>query len=369
MRRIRLHLLLAMGASVATSAAFAQEQAEKPPAVVVQTVKSEIVQSNESYVGRVVALSSVDVIARVDGFLEGQAFVEGATVKRGDVLYTIEQGSYKAAVDKAKANVAGAEATAKNAEIEATRQQDLLQKGDVSQAAYDSAAATAAAAQAAHDEAAADLAAAQINMDYTRVVSPIDGRIGQSAIDVGNLVGPDSGVLTTIVSVDPVEVEFQVPAPVLLGLRQKNLIGGDSPVMEARITLSDGSAFANPGKIDFVDVQVQQATDSVALKASYANPDSLLMPGQFVVVRLVDPTAKPVIVVPQTALQLDAKGHFVYVVDGDSKVERRDVTLGAQLSGGTWVVENGLTGGDRVITQGLQKVRESEAVTPTEASG
>ncbi len=345
----------------------AQSTDTEPPSVVVDRVASQVVEEVDSYVARVEATTTVELLARVTGYLEVQNFTEGGFVKKGDLLYQIEKAPYEAAVAKAKAELEGAEATEKNGELYLERQQQLLKQGDVPQATVDEATAELGADRAATNQAKADLQTAQINLGYTDIVSPMDGRIGISAIDVGNVVGPSDGVLATINSVDPIYVVFFISEQALLEERRKGLIKENTSSLKARITLADGEVYSETGTVEYVDIEVQESTDTVKLRASFPNPAALLLPGQFVNVSLEDPQAKAVVTVPQTALQLDNKGHFVFVVDDKDTAQRRDVTLGRQTPG-AWVVEKGLTAGEQVIVQGLQKVHAGAKVKPIEGT-
>ncbi len=345
-----------------------QAQQNNVPSVVVAKVADKVVDGGDSYVARVSAITTVNLQARVTGILEKQNFEEGGFVKKGDLLYQIEKAPFQASVAESKADVEGAQATEKNAELYLQRQKTLHQQGDVPQATVDSATAALGADRAATDKAKAELESAQINLGYTDIYSPLDGRIGISAIDVGNLVGPDSGVLATINSVDPIHVIFFISEKELLDERRKGLISENTSTLRARITLADGKLYPQTGTVSYVDIEVQQSTDTIELRATFSNPDAVLIPGQFVTIQLEDPNAKPVITVPQTALQLDKDGHFVFVVDDKDIAERRNVTLGAQLAG-SWVVKQGLSTGERVIVQGLQKVHQGGQVKPVEGEG
>jgi len=344
--------------------AIAQSVSEAP-AVVVERAANTRPQMADVYVGRVEAVSTIDVQARVEGFLEEQNFTEGGLVKNDEVLFLIEPDLYQADVDKAEAELEGAKATARNAEVDLARQEDLVAKGTVSQSVYDAAEATYLADQAAVGEAQAALETAQINLGYTTIISPIDGRISKSAIDVGNLINSDSGVLVTITSTDPIYVVFYVSERDLIVKRQKGLVDENSSRLNVKLQLSDGSAYEADGKIDYISNQIETATDTIEIRAIFENLDALLIPGQVVTVTFEDPDAKEVVVVAQTAVQLDSKGHFVFVVGQDDTVERQDVMLGDQI-GRDWVVTSGLKAGDPVVVQGLQKIHEGMKVKPTE---
>lgn len=350
---------------VSASSAYGQGTTNDRPNVTVATVKSQPAGDRGRYIGRVEAVSTVDLVARVEGFLEKRNFTEGGFVKTGDLLYQIEKGTYEANVASAKAELEGAQATLKNAQVNLQRQQVLLGQGDVPQSVVDSAQAEVGEDQSSVDQAKADLDTANINLSYTDIYSPIDGRISKTNIDVGNLVNSNSGTLATVTSVDPIYVSFYVGEKDLIRDREQGLIGENDSNLKVKVTLSDGTPYPIEGTITYVDTTVQEASDTIEMRATFANPKNVLIPMQFVNVTLVDATPQMVLVIPQAAVQLDAKGHFVYVVDADDKIERRDVTLGQQLAS-TWQVASGLKAGEKVVTVGLQRVSPGTVVTANE---
>ncbi len=356
------------GLSMALTPIAAQAQtasSSPPPAVVVSTVTEQSPAALNRYVGRVIAVSTVELQVRVTGFLEKRNFTEGATVKKGDVLYEIEKDTYKANVDKSSATVQGAQATVTDDQKTFERMKFLRDKQDQPQSAVDQAEADLQNSQATLGEAKAQLELDQINLGYTTITSPIDGRISTTNINVGNLVTPDSGTLATILSVDPIYVRFYMSEAELVDARQKGLIGEDGAKLDVEITLSNGDVYPRKGKINYVGIAIEQSTDTAEIRATFDNPDGILIPGQFVTAKTMDPTAKPELAVPQLAVQLDKKGHFVFIVGDDNKVERQDVQVGAQQAG-MWVVTSGLAKGQKVIVQGLQKVQPGIVVKPVE---
>lgn len=357
--------ILAALLMVSAPAADAQNSSS-PPSVVVQKAQTQKTGLTDSYVGRVEAVSTVGITARVQGTLDARKFTEGGLVKKGDVLFEIERDYYQSLVDQSTANVSGAQSTAKGAKVEYDRQVALLQRDDVPQSTVDASEATLGADQAAVKQAQAELEQAEINLGYTTITSPIDGRISKSNVDVGNLVGTNSDVLATITSVDPIYVSLYVSERDLIRKRQEGLVGQNSSKLSVQLGLSSGTTYPQSGEVSYISNQIDSATDTIEVRATFSNPDGLLVPGQVVTVTFEDPDAKDVIVIPQTAIQLDQKGHFVFVVNSNNIAKRQDVTLGAQ-SGRNWVVSSGLKVGDAVIVQGLQRVTEDEEVTPTES--
>ncbi|WP_419909088.1 efflux RND transporter periplasmic adaptor subunit [Hoeflea sp.] len=343
----------------------AQDTTDDRPNVTVATVVSQQSGDRGSYVGRVQAVSTVDLQARIEGVLEQRNFTEGGFVKKGDLLYVIEKGLYEASVASAQATLEGAQATLKNSTVELERQKFLLDKGDVAQSVYDSAAATVGVDQSNVDQAKASLDTANINLGYTEIYAPIDGRISKSNIDVGNLVSSNSGTLATITSVDPIHVSFYMGEKDLIADREQGLIGNDTADLKISLTLASGDAYGSTGTVSYVGTAVEQASDTIEVRATFDNPDNILIPGQFVNVTVAEAQPQDVLVIPQSAVQLDSTGHFVYLVDSSGKVERRDVKLGRQ-TGGLWEVTSGLEKGDQVVTQGLQRISPGVTVNATE---
>jgi membrane fusion protein (multidrug efflux system) len=338
-----------------------------PPGVGVITVKQGDVTVGASFVGRVVAVNAVDLVARVEGFLEARQFTEGQDVKTGDLLFQIEQDVYQAQVDQAAANLASAQATANNAKIQADRAQSLVRTNDVSQATLDDRNATLASANASVLQMQAALTIAQINLGYTQVKAPVDGRISIANFDVGALVQPASGTLATVVSQDPIYVTFPVPTSVYLRVHQRqpdSIAIADVPVA-VHIILSDGTAYPEIGKIDYSAVEVDQGTDTVTIRAEFANPKRELIDGAFVQVTVEDTRPQQGIVIPQAAVLTDQAGKYVLIVDADKKAQQRRVTLGSEQSGGRVVIAQGLNDGDTLIVEGLQKARPGQPVTAT----
>jgi membrane fusion protein (multidrug efflux system) len=331
-----------------------------PPAVTVISVQPTEVTPGFGFNGRVVAVDEVQLRARVTGFLEKRLFQEGADVKAGDLLFVIEKAPYQAVVDQRQAELASAQANQVNTAVQLRRGEELVKNKNIPQAEVDQRRAANEMAAAQILEAQAALEQAQINLGYTEIHAPIAGRIGRADLSVGNLVGPDSGVLATIVSQDPIYVTFPVSQRQLLAHR------GEYGEPVVRVTLPDGALYDHTGKLNFLDVQVDPGTDTVTVRAELPNPDRVLVAGQFVGVRVERGEPERVLTVPQASLQLDQAGPYVLVVGGDSKVEARRVTLGAP-DGAQVVVQSGLQTGDKVIVDGIQKVRPGMVVAATEA--
>jgi membrane fusion protein, multidrug efflux system len=272
--------VLAAVAIAALGTTAAAQTAAPPPAVTVTPVVSRQVQETGEFIGRVTAIDKVDVVARVSGFIEERNFTEGQQVKKDDLLFRIEQATYKAAVEQQRAALARAKATEVNAKLALERGKELIRNNNIPQSTLDQRAADEAAAQASVLEAQALLDQAEINLGYTEIRSPIDGRIGLAYFTVGNLVGPSSGKLATIVSQDPIYVIFQASSRDVLAYKKRIAEAGNkSPHAAIHIRLPDGSVYPHAGQTNFLDVQVDPNTDTVSVRAQVPNPDRILLPG------------------------------------------------------------------------------------------
>lgn len=339
-----------------------------PPSVGVIGVARKPITEAAAFVGRVEAIDKVDLRARVTGFLEKRHFTEGQDVAVDDLLFTLERAPYEAEVEQRQAELARAEANAQNAELQLRRARELLRNQNIPQATVDERVAASASAQADILQAKAALRQAQINLGYTEIRSPIVGRIGRAAFSEGNLVGPDSGILATIVHQDPMYVTFPVSQREVLEFQRRVAEREADPAhVVVRLRLSDGSLYPQPGRINFLDVQVSPGTDTVTVRAEVPNPKRTLVEGQFASVTVESETPEPALVVPQAAVQTDQAGSFVLVVDSEKKVEVRRVTLGASQEGDV-VVAKGLKEGEQIVLEGIQKVRPGQVVSPAPAS-
>lgn len=349
------------------SGADAAAQDKQPaPAVMVAPVTSEPVANSMEFVGQTEAFQKVDLRARVTGTLIAQDFKEGAEVKKGDVLYEIDPAEYKAANDSAIAKVDGAKATIVEAENQLKRYQILVERGTSSQASLDEAQAKQGQAKADLASAEADLERTKLDLGYTKISTPIRGQIGNSAVDVGNLIGPDTGILASVIAMDPIRVVFSVSEQQYLEYRKaqsENRAEDFTP----RIRLANGEIYAQEGTWDFIDNEVDAATGTIKLRVKFPNPDQLILPGLFVNMILESADPKDQLVVPQVSIQENQSGPFVLVVDDDNRVELRPVETGAR-TGAQIVVSNGLTKGELIIIDGIQKVRPGGTVNPVRQS-
>jgi membrane fusion protein (multidrug efflux system) len=349
-------------------AAKAPQAAAAPPpapAVGVRLATMKGVSQSFEFVGRIKATDKVEVRARVEGFLDKVLFREGQDVKAGELLYQIEKVQFQAALDQAKANVVVAEATLTNARLEYERSLELSKRNfspqsdvDQKKAAMDTAAGRVMQLKAA-------LTQAQVNLDYTDIRAPIDGRIGRTAYTVGNLVNPASGVLATIVSQDPVYVLFPVSVRDLDTIREaRRKEDGGLAKIDIRIRLPSGKEYAHSGVWNLTDPQVDPQTDTLIMRATIPNPERTLTDGQFVTAIIRERQEAPRLVVPQAALQVDQSGYYVLAVNDQDKVEQRRVQTGPQR-GIDVVVTSGVKEGEKVIVDGIQKVRPGQVVQAT----
>jgi membrane fusion protein (multidrug efflux system) len=336
--------------------------------VVVQPVAVPV---SVTLAGRTVAYETSEVRPQINGLIRRRLFTEGSVVRAGQPLYQIDASLYRAAVNQAEANLASARASAEAAVARADRYRPLAEMEAVSAQDYTDAAAQAHVARASIAQNAAALETARINLRYTTVTAPIGGRIGRSLSTVGALVSANQQQpLAVIQRLDPIYVDMQQSSAELTALRQAlqrgEIAQGSTSV---RLTLEDGSDYGYAGRVQFSDITVDESTGTVTLRASFPNPQGLLLPGMFVKAvfdQAVEPRA---FLVPQPALLRDFDGSaYVFVVARDNKAMRRNVTA-ERTSGTNWVVTAGLQPGDRVITQGLgNNVRHDSEVRPTPAS-
>jgi len=345
-----------------------KKQAAAPapkPAVGVRPVAMKGVNEAFEFVGHVQAIYKVDLRARIEGFLEKVNFREGQDVKTGDLLYQIEKVQFQAAVDQAKANLASAEAVVINAQLQYNRNLELSKKQFSPQSVVDQQKADLDSGKAKVMQTQAALTQAEVNLSYTDIRAPIDGRIGRTAYQIGNLVNPASGVLATIVSQDPMYVLFPVSVRDLEIIRaSRREPDGGLAKIDIRLRLSNGQDYALPGTWNLTDPQVDQTTDTLIMRATMPNPNRLLIDGQFVTAIIQQRREEPRLVIPQAALQVDQSGYYVLVVDGEHKVERRQVQTGPNRDTDV-VITSGLKEGENVIVDGVQKVRPGVVVQET----
>ncbi|HLL26084.1 MAG TPA: efflux RND transporter periplasmic adaptor subunit [Xanthobacteraceae bacterium] len=346
-----------------TLASCTDAQTKEPAAVSVGVVTAErrAVEKTLDFVGRIEAINRVEVRARVSGYLEAVLFKEGDVVKEGDPLYRIESGLFQAAVEQAQGALERSKASKILSEQQLQRAEELLARNTGTPAARDQAVASHQQAIGAVMIDEANLATAKINLGYTNIVAPVGGKVGKTNITKGNSVSTD-GVLTVIVSKDPMYVTFPVSQRDFLRARA----GGpqlDGDGAKARLRFADGSVYPQTGRINFVDVTVDRSTDTVLVRATFPNPGGALVDGQLVRVNLETGVSQQKVVIPQAALIADQEGSYVFVVeDGKAAVKR----IKADGESGTEaVVAEGLSGGEQVIVEGVQNLRPGAPVRPS----
>ena len=334
-----------------------------PPMVEVASVTMQDVNPPLEYVGHIEAVQAVDLRARVEGFLEQVAFKEGSDIQEGELLYRIEQAPYAAMVAADKAIVAQAEAALTKSR-QYLKRAKTVRSGGVSATDLDNAVAEELRAKAQLEQAKANLTTSQINLAYTSISAPISGRIGRTAYTKGNLVNDSSEVLARIVQLDPIRVVYSISENDLAAIQmtlhdavqnQGNLL------LTPRLKLADGEIVKTGGQIDFVDNRVDPTTGTIAVRALFPNSDGRLLPGQYVTVLVSGSAPRIMPVVPQTAVLVGKQGRYVMMVDKENKAVVRPVTVGAVV-GNMQAVESGLTAGDKIIVQGIQKVRPGQTV-------
>jgi membrane fusion protein (multidrug efflux system) len=369
-------MIIVTGALLFATSAMAQVAPSAPPAVGVVKAEPRPMTESTDINGRIQARERVDLIARVTAFMNERLFTEGADIKQGQLLYRLERAPFEADVEVKEAAVAQARAQLENADLTLTRAQELLAKNSGTQVAVDSALASQRMAAAQVKAAEAQLHQSQINLDYTDIKSPIDGRIGRTSVTVGNVVGPTSGALATVVSSDPMYVTFPVSVRRVIELRERYADKGGFDAVKIRLRLPSGELYRQTGKLDFVDIGVAQDTDTITLRGTISNPvvqtvgsSKLyeLSDGEFVTVSLEAVEPLKVLAVPRAALLSDQQGDYLFVVNDKNVAEQRRVKLG-QSTPDIAAVTEGLKPGEQVVVEGIQRVRPNLVVAPAPAS-
>lgn len=347
---------------------------QPPPQVTVAKPLVRDITDWDEFTGRLAAVESVDVRARVDGYLQAVNFREGALVRKGDLLFVIDPRPFKAALDQSQAALAAARARLELATHDLENGQRLIESHTISARDFDAITQAQRVAAAGVDAAVAARETTALNLAYARIHAPISGRIGRALITVGNLVrgsGQESTLLTTIVSLDPVHVYFTADEQAYL--RYQRLAGkGVRPSSRnapnpVRLQLADELDFPHTGHMDFVDNQLDQGTGTIQGRAVFPNPDGLLTPGLFARVRLLGEGPYRALLVPDQAIGTDQAQRIVYVVDGKNAVRPQTVRLG-RMVGSLRVIREGLSADDRVVINGLQRIRPGVPVDPAEGT-
>ena len=337
-----------------------------PPAVSVIKVEDQPVGVYKEFVARTEAVKTVELRARVEGFLVKRDFIEGQIVDKGQLLFEIDQRPFFADLNKARADLASARAELDNARKTLVRNRDLFQKGHISQADLDNQTSNEARAKAAVQAAQATVETARLNLSYTEIKAPFKGHIGRAQYSVGNLVGLSSQPLATLTSIDPFYVSFQVDEKTVVTHVQPggSDLSEENKQYDMHIRLPNGALYKYEGKLNFADTRVDETTGTLTLRAEFPDPDRVIVPGLYVTMILESRDKKELPVIPQSSVQENQSGRFVLSLDKDNKVQTRQVELGRRI-GPMWVVESGLKVGETIIVEGLQKVRAGVQVSPT----
>lgn len=353
-----------------------EEIALTPKLVVVEKVATANVPLYGHYVGVTQASLDVEVRARVDGFVEDKAFIEGSGVNEGDILYKIDNKPYLAVVNRLKANLASQQAILDKAQRDVKRLKPLYEQDAASQLDFDNALSTLDQARANLNASKAEVEEANLELSYTQIKAPISGLVSRSEVDIGALVGSEGqSLLTRVKQVDPIYVSFNMSALDYLNARRRMTSLGTQNIAESegkavegfvRITLPDNSEYGYRGDVSFTDPQVNPSTGTFEVRAILPNPDKELLPGQYTNVQIKLSELEQAIVIPQKATQVDQGGVYVMVVLPDNKVERRFIVIEHQGQEGV-VVKSGLKVGEMVITEGMHRVRHGQLAKPLTA--
>jgi membrane fusion protein (multidrug efflux system) len=362
---------VALGTTFSVPCAAPAQHAPDPPAVgVVEVAKRSITEKSE-FLGRIEAVNRVNVVARVTAFLEKRLFTEGAEVSANDQLYLLERGPFQADLDAKKAQVAQLEATLANAKLTTERQSILLNGPAGVRANYDATISNQKSLEAQVQAAEAQVNLSQINLDYTDIRSPIDGKIGRTAVTEGNVVSPTTGTLTTIVSQDPMHVSFPISVRQALALREGYAAKGIRDAVVIVLRLPDGRIYGQTGHLEFESNSITQTTDTLLLRGTIPNPPLYLAPnlvreltdGELVTVMLEGAEPVEVPAIPRAAVLSDQQGNYVLLVGPENQVEQRRIKVGQSTATIASIVA-GLSLGDKVIVEGIQRARPGQVVAP-----
>ncbi|BFM13037.1 efflux RND transporter periplasmic adaptor subunit [Simiduia litorea] len=364
-----LHRSLWLSASAALMLTACGQKAEPPkappPAVSVVVVSAQDIGGSREFVARTEAYSEVQLIARVEGTLEKTNFQEGGFVAKDQVLFEINQDTYKAQLSQAKAELAARIAEKDRSERDLKRGAELAPQGFISQSDLDKLTSNKQQADAAVLAAEAAVETAQINLSYTRILAPFAGQIGKSIYSVGNTVGPNKGALATLVNIDKIKVNFQLEEASYTAYLQERAKSQEAEKLYTlKLMLPNKTLHDALGELDFADTKVDATTGTVSLRAVFDNPGHTVLPGLYTTLLVESQIKETRALIPQAAVQENQQGTFVLVVDSEQKVAQRFAKLG-QRFGAMWVVESGLEAGEKVIVEGLQKVRAGAVVAPT----
>ncbi|RDH45476.1 efflux RND transporter periplasmic adaptor subunit [Zooshikella ganghwensis] len=362
-------LILITFLGISTTGCEQEPITQEPPAVIVTTVKEDKIFHSIDLVGRTEASEDVNIRSRVEGTLLERHFNEGDEVTKDQLLFTLDPAPYQAVVDQSQSEIDRLQAILDEATINFDRGERLVKKGTISQSQMDELTSKKIQAESALKGAQAQLEKAALNLSYTKITAPITGRIGKSLLSLGDLITPNQDTLTTIVKLDPIYVNFQVNEKAFVDFqeeaRKRISAGQEEPSVVPQLRLSNDKMYPHDGQLDFMDNRVDQATGTIKIRAVFPNDNKMLLPGQYVTLILRQKTPQQALLVPQASVQENQQGKFVLVVNSEKVVEARPVKLGQRVKT-RWEVIDGLSPGETIITEGIQKVKIGGKVKPTE---
>ncbi len=371
---IAVALIAVLGAAIYLISRNWHKPTAEIPVVHVCPVRTDSVEIYGEYVGRVRAQQFVEVHARVEGYLEKMLFEEGTYVEKGQTLFVINRGQYKARVDKARAQLHKDKAMEQQTKRQLDRIRPLYEQNAASRLDLDNAIAAHETAKAAVEMSTADLAQAELELGYTTVQSPLAGQISERHVDIGTLVGPgNKSLLATIVKSDTVLVDFSMTSLDYLKSKERNVALGQKDSTRTwqpyvTITLADNTVYPYKGLVDFAEPQVDPQTGTFSVRAEMPNPERALLPGQFTKVKALLDVRENALVVPAKALIVEKGGVYIYVLRKDSTVEKRFIEIGPEI-GNNVVVERGLVAGELIVDEGYHKLSPGMTVRVAEEAG
>jgi membrane fusion protein (multidrug efflux system) len=364
---VKISLFLLSTFTLMSCGEQAVKQAPPKPAVSVYTVTSSTLGDYREFVARTEASKEANIRARVKGELIKRDFKEGGLVQKDQILFEIDPAAYKASLASAKAELASKISGKENAKRNLVRANKLINDGYISQSDFDRLTTEESQAASAVSAAEAALEQAELDLSYTLIRAPFTGRIGRVNYNEGNIIGPESDVLASLILSDPMYVNFQIEESVYTSYLQKRANNNNKAKDDVDLTirLPNNATYSEEGTLDFADTQITQGMGTVEIRASFPNPKGVIIPGLFVTLIIEGKEKKNMSMVPQAAVQANQQGKFVLFIDNENKVKQRPVVLGRRVNA-MWVVESGLEVNDRVIIEGLQKVRPGVEINPVE---
>jgi membrane fusion protein (multidrug efflux system) len=362
---LNITLITLLSVSLFSCSEPEQQRKAPPPAVSVYSVSVAEVGSHREFVARTQAFKEANLRARVEGELVERHFREGAMVEKGQLLLKIDPANYDALLIQAKADLASKVSGEDNATRNLKRAKDLIGDGYISQSDFDRLTTEESQAKASVKSAQAALKRAELDLGYTSILAPFTGRIGKVNYNVGNIVGPTNDALATLTVTDPIYVSFQVEEKLYLNYLQqhKDSENPDDVKVDLSLRLPNDTTYDEQGQLDFAGTKIEQGMGTVELRASFANPNGIILPGLFVTIITESQEKEVMPMVPQAAVQANQQGKFVLVVDKSNTVKQRHVVLGRRINA-MWIVNKGLEADEQVIIEGLQKVRAGVIVNP-----